>query len=136
MNNTFELKKGKLVFEADKIVISDNAGYEKWYRLFSFTMLLFLGISFSVKYLRTGEDSSLRTGLLFTVVSLVNFAFEYFKSSRSEISYKDVKSFKVNRIFSRDVLFIRMHNNKTRRVNGIYNAERLAEYIQSSSFPI
>jgi len=136
MNNTFELKKGTLVFEIDKIVITDNARYEKRYRLISSSILIFFGLYELIKYLGKSEMFSFRFGLLMGASGLVNLAFEYFKSSQSEIYYKDVKSLKVNRIFSSDVLFIRMHNNKTRRVNGIYNAERLAEYIQSSSFPI
>jgi len=136
MNNTFELKKGTLVFETDKIVITDNARYEKRYRLISSSILIFFGLYELIKYLGKSEMFSFRFGLLMGASGLVNLAFEYFKSSQSEIFYKDVKSLKVNRIFSSDVLFIRMHNNKTRRVNGIYNAERLAEYIQSSSFPI
>jgi len=136
MNNTFELKKGTLVFETDKIVITDNARYEKRYRLISSSILIFFGLYELIKYLGKSEMFSFRFGLLMGASGLVNLAFEYFKSSQSEIYYKDVKSLKVNRIFSSDVLFIRMHNNKTRRVNGIYNAERLAEYIQSSSFPI
>ena len=136
MDNTFELKKGKLVFEEDKIVITDNARYERRYRLISSSILILFGLYELIKYLGKSEMFSFRFGLLMGASGLVNLAFEYFKSSQNEIYYKDVKSLKVNRIFSSDVLFIRMHNNKTRRVNGIYNAERLAEYIQSSSFPI
>ncbi len=131
MNNTFELKKGKLVFEADKIVITDNAKYEKRYRLFSASLLLLLGLSFLIKFGITHKESTPTFGLLMSAAGLVNFAFEYFKSVQSEISYKDVKSIKLNKIFFSEVLFIRLQNNKTRRVNGIYNAERLAEYIQN-----
>ena len=131
MNNTFELKKGQLVFEPEKIVITDNARYEKRYRLISSSILIFFGLYELIKYLGKSEMFSFRFGLLMGASGLVNLAFEYFKSSQNEIYYKDVKSLKVNRIFSSDVLFIRMHNNKTRRVNGICNAERLAEYIQT-----
>jgi hypothetical protein len=133
MNNTFELKKGKLVFEDDKIVITDNAKYEKRYRLFSSCLLLFLGLSFLMDFRKTVDTSFTRLGLLFVAAGLVNLAFEYFKSVQSEISYKEVKSIKLNRIFSRDVLFIKLNNNKTRRVNGIYNAERLVEYMKTIS---
>lgn len=131
MNNAFELKNGKLVFGDDKIVITDNAKYEKRYRLFSSCILLFLGISFLVKFGITDKETTPTFGFLLIVAGLVNFAFEYFKSVQSEISYKDVKSIKLNRIYFRDVLFIRLNNNKTRRINGIYNAERLREYIES-----
>jgi hypothetical protein len=133
MNNTFELKKGKLVFEDAKIVITDNAKNEKRYRLFTSTILLLLGLSYLMKYTHTDERFSLVFGLLMTTTGLVNFAFEYFKSVQSEIFYTNVKSIRLNRVFFKEVLFIRLDNNKTRRVNGIYNTERLVEYMKTIS---
>ncbi len=134
MDNTFELKKGKLVFEEDKIVITDNAKYERWYRLFSSTMLLLLGLSFTVQFMKTGEMSSLRLGLLFVGACLVHYAFELFKSVQTEVFLKEVKSFKMNRVFFRDVLYIKLNNNKTRQVSGIFNTERLEEYFETIHF--
>ena len=133
MNNTFELKNGKLVFEDAKIVITDNAKYERRYRLFSSFILLALGLSSLMKFMKTGEMSTPVFGLLITTLGFVNLAFEYFKSVQSEIFYKDVKSIRLNRVFFKEVLFIRLNNNKTRRVNGIYNTERLVEYMQTIS---
>jgi hypothetical protein len=133
MNNTFELKKGKLVFEDDKIVITDNAKNEKRYRLFSSSIMLLLGLSFLMKFMKTGETSSLSFGLLIGAAGLVNLAFEYFKSFQSEILFKDVKSIRLNKVFFKEILFIKLNNNKTRRVNGIYNTERLVEYMKTIS---
>jgi hypothetical protein len=133
MNNTFELKQGKLVFAEDKIVISDNASYERRYRLFSTTALLLGGLYFLISFMNRGETLYSLLGFSFVAVSLVKFGFEYFKSVQSEIFYKDVKSIRLNRLFFREVLFIRLNNNKTRRVSGIYNAERLVEYMKTIS---
>lgn len=133
MDNTFELKNGKLVFEDDKIVITDNANQERRYRLYSSFVLLLVGFSFLMKFMKTGEMLSPLFGLLISTVSLLNIAFEYFKSVQSEIFYKDVKSIRLNRVFFTEVLFIRLNNNKTRRVNGIYNTERLVDYMKTIS---
>jgi len=135
MKNTFELKRGKLVFEEDKIVITDNAKNEMRYRLFSSSILLLLGLSYLVKFMTTEEKFSLIFGFMMGATGSVNFAFEFFKSVQSEILFKDVKSIKLNRIYFKDVLFIKLNNNKTRRVNGIFNAERLKEYMQTISIP-
>jgi hypothetical protein len=131
MNNTFELKQGKLVFQQDKIIISDNASYEKRYRLVSTSVLLLAGLYILISSVTKGQTFNLMLGFWFVAAGLINLAFEYFKTVQNEISYKDVKSIKLNRIYFRDVLFIRLQNNKTRRVNGIYNAERLKEYIET-----
>lgn len=135
MNNTFELKKGKLVFEEDKIIINDNARYQRRYRLFSAVILLLLGISFLVKYLKTGDMHSLRFVLIIGATGLISFVIAFFSSDQSEIYLKDVKSMKVKRMFFKEFLQIKLNNNKTRQVAGIYNAERLQEYIETEWHP-
>jgi len=54
-------------------------------------------------------------------------------NAQSEIYLKDVKSMKVKRILFREYFVIKLTNNKTRQVAGIYNAERLEEYIATIS---
>jgi hypothetical protein len=132
MDNTFELKKGRLVFEEDKIIITDNARYQRRYRLFSAVILLSLGILYIVKYLKTGDMHSLRFVLIIGVAGLISFVIAFFSSDQSEIYLKDVKSMKIKRIFFKEFLQIKLTNNKTRQVAGIYNAERLQEYIETN----
>ena len=129
MNNTFELKKGTLVFEKDKIVITDFARNTKIYRLFTLSAGILLGISYLFKYLKTGDMFSLRFGLGMGISSLLPFILELFYSVKSEIPYGEVKSMKLKRIFFTDYLYIKLTNNKIRRVVGILNIERLEEYI-------
>lgn len=131
MNNTFELKKGKLVFEEDKIVISDNARYQRRYRLYSAVVLLMLGILYLVKYLKTGDVHSLRFTLIIGVAGLISFVIAYYSSDQREIYLKDVKSLKVRRILFKEYLTIKLNNNRTRQVTGIYNAERLQDYLDT-----
>jgi len=42
---------------------------------------------------------------------------------------------KIKRIFFKELLLIKLKNNRTRQVVGIYNAERLETYIQTLSLP-
>ncbi|MEI7421275.1 MAG: hypothetical protein WCK18_04240 [Prolixibacteraceae bacterium] len=129
MNNTFELKKGKLVFEKDKIVIVDFARNTKIYRLFTLSAGILLGISYLIKYLKTGDMFSLRFGLGIGISSLLPFTLELLYSVKSEISYNEIKSMKIRRIYFTDYLYIKLNNKKIRRVVGILNTERLEDYI-------
>ena len=129
MNNTFELKKGKLVFEKDKIVIVDFARNTKIYRLFTLSAGIILGISYLIKYLKTGDMFSFRFGLGMGISSLLPFTLELLYSVKSEISYNEIKSMKIRRIYFTDYLYIKLNNKKIRRVVGILNAERLKDYI-------
>ena len=131
MNNTFELKKGKLVFEKDKIVIVDYAKNTKIYRLFTLSAGILLGIDYLIKYLITSDMFSLRFGLMMGISSLLPFTLELFYSVKGEIPYGEVKSMKLKRIFFTDYLYIKLTNKKIRRVVGILNVERLEDYINA-----
>jgi len=135
MNNIFELKKGKLVFDEDKIIITDDAPIMRRIRLFPSGIFFVAAILFFVGYLKTGDISSLRSGFLFGIAGLLLFVSLLFRSVQSEIYLKDVKSMKVKRIFFKEYLVIKLANNRTRQVAGIYNAERLEEYIKTISLP-
>ena len=131
MNNTFELKKGTLVFEKDKIVITDYARNTKIYRLFTLSAGILLGISYLIKFLNTNDLFSLRFGLGMGITSLLPFTLELFYSVKSEIPYNEIKSMKIRRIYFTDYLYIKLTSNKIRRVVGILNAERLEDYINA-----
>ena len=135
MDNTFELKKGKLVFEEDKIVISDNAKSIRYSRLKTIAIFLILCIFNLTDYVKHDKIQVLWTGLIFGIGGIIMFVSFYLMDAQSEIYLKDVKSMKIRRIFFKEVLRIKLTNNKTRQVAGIYNAERLEEYIKTISLP-
>jgi hypothetical protein len=66
------------------------------------------------------------------VLGLILFVTALFVNVQNEIYLKDVKSLKVRRIFFKEYLTIKLNNNRTRQVAGIYNAERLQEYIETN----
>ena len=131
MSNTFELKKGKLVFEEDKILITDHAGYLKRTRFFSIGILLLLAFARLMMYLKSGDMGSLQFALIFGTIGILILASEFFKSTQSEIYLKEVKSMKIKRSLFREYLVIKFAGNKIRVVSGIFNVERLEDYIKT-----
>ena len=135
MENTFELKKGKLVFEADKILISDDVKYQRRMRLISAIFLVGLGIFNIYNYIRTNDEHLLRSGILVGTIGLFFVINAFLVNVQSEIALTDVKSMKIRKIFFREFLVIKLNNVRSRQVAGIYNAERLEEYIKTISLP-
>ena len=133
MNNTFELRKGKIVFEEDKIIIADNAKYMKMSRLFSSIILIGFGIFNLMNFIKYHDLHAQWTGLLIGVLGVIFLVMALRINAESEIYLKDVKSMKIRRIFFGEYFVIKLANNKTRQVTGIYNAERLEEYIATIS---
>ena len=71
MDNTFELKRGKLVFEQDKIVITDDAKRQKRARILSALFLLVMGAYEIYRFTQKSEDQFLRSGLMVIGVGLI-----------------------------------------------------------------
>jgi len=135
MNNTFELKKGKIVFEDDRILITDNARYLKRSRLLSSGILILFGLYNLMNFLKHNDIPGQWSGLLVGIFGLIFLVIALLTNAESEIYLKDVKSMKVKRIFFKEYLVVKLANNRTRQVAGIYNAERLEEYIKTISLP-
>lgn len=135
MKNTFELKKGSLVFEDDKIIVTDNASYQKRMRLISSGLLVALGIFNLTKYFKIQDTQILLTGLLVVICGLFLIVSALRMSVQSEIYLKDVRSLKVRRVFFREFLYIKLTNNRTRQVAEIFNTDRLREYVETVSLP-
>jgi len=133
MNSTFELKKGKLVFEEDKILITDNARYLKRSRLLSSGILILFGLYNLMNFLKHNDIHAQWSGLLVGIFGLIFLVIALLTNAESEIYLKDVKMMKVRRIFFKEYLVIKLASNRTRQVAGIYNAERLEEYIKTIS---
>ena len=129
--NTFELKKGKIVFEENKIVILDKARSQRNFRLFGSAMWMVFGSLSVLRYLKTGDQFLLWTGLIIGIGHLVIFVLNLFKSVQSEISLKEVKSMKIKKRARNEFLDIKLTNHKTRRVTEIFNPDRLQQYIDT-----
>jgi len=135
MNSTFELKKGKLVFEDDKIIITDNARYLRRSRLLSSIILCLFGVYNLYIFISHNDIHARWSGSLIEVMGLIFFVIALLTNVQNEIFLKDVKSMKIKRIFFKEFLIIKLVNKRPRQVAGIYNAERLEEYIKTISLP-
>lgn len=133
MSNTFELKAGKLVFEEDRIVISDKAKSLKYSRLISTTIFLLFSIFYLTEYVRHDKIHALWTSLIFGIPAIFMIVSSFLMDAQGEIYLKDVKSMKIKRLLFKEFLAIKLKNGRTRQVAGIYNTERLEEYIKTIS---
>jgi hypothetical protein len=135
MNNTFELKKGKLVFDADKIVITDNAGSQRRLILYLLGFSVILGIVSVMGYFAKGVPSDTWVGFFTGTTLFLVIALSSYRSVQSEIFMYEVKSIKVRRNFLNEYLEIKFKNNISRMVAGIIDAEGLRDYIETIELP-
>jgi len=134
-SNAFEIKKGKIVFEADKIVITDHARSQKFSILLLMASSIFLGTAYISGYLKKGDRIGLWLGVFLLLINIPVFILMLLRSTQNEISFKEVKSMKIKRRLGNVFLDIKLKNFRTRRVNEIFNPDRLQSYIETVSFP-
>jgi len=132
MTQTFKLKKGEISFESDKVRISDNSRKLNIIQLFSSAMWTIYGTISVLRYLKTGDQFLLWTGLFIGISHLVIFILSILRSNQNEIPFDDIKSIAIKRRFSKEFLDIRLKNNRLRRVIGIENSNEIEEYIKSN----
>ena len=132
MTQKFKLKKGEILFDADKITIKDDARKQKWI----FTLILGLGTIYGVltilRYFKTGDKFEYWFGLFIGLLNILILTLWLLRSCRSEISMNEVKSMKIKQRFRNKFLDIRLNNNRLRRVNLDENAALLEEYIKTN----
>ncbi len=132
MIQTFKIKNGEIHFETDKVRILDNSKKQNLLQLLSSGIWTIYGILSVLRYLKTGDQFLLWTGLFIGIAHFVIFILNLIRSNQSEILFDDIKSIKVKRIFSNEFLDIKLKNNRLRRVSGIENSMKLEEYIKSN----
>ena len=132
MTHTFKLKKGEISFEIDKIKISDNSRKHKINQLLSSGIWTIFGTISVLRYMKTGDQFLLWTGLFIGIAHFIIFILNLLRSNQSEVLLDDITSIKITRRFNKEFLDIKLKNNKLRRVIGIENSLELEEYIKSN----
>jgi hypothetical protein len=132
MTQTFKLKKGEISFEADMVKISDNSRKLNRIQLFSSGIWTIYGTISVLRYLKTSDQFLLWSGLFIGIAHFVIFILNLLRSNQSEILFDDIKFIKVKERFGRDVLDIKLKNNRLRRVIGIENLQDLEKYVESN----
>jgi len=132
MIQTFKLKKGEILFEEDKIIIKDDAKFQKW----SSSLITCLGTMYFIvtffKSFKTRVQFDFWFGLIFILLGIPLLTILLLRSVRSEISLNDVKSMRIKQRFSIKYLDIKLVNNRLRRVSDIQNAKELEKYIETN----
>ena len=128
---TFHLERGDLKFEGDKITITDNAQKKSRYTLFISGMWTLYGVLSVFRYLKTGDEFLLWTGLLIGIGHGIVIVGTLLRSVKCEIDLKDVKSIKVKHRFNNEFLDIKLKNNRIRRVSQIDKIGELKEFIEN-----
>ena len=130
MTQIFRLKKGEILFEKEKIIISDNVKKQNGITLFTSFLWIIFGTASVLRYMKTGDEFLLWSGSLIGISHLLIFVFTLLRSVKSEIYFNEVKSIKVKQRFNNIFLDIRLKNNRLRRINQIDNSEELEDYIE------
>ena len=129
MKQTFKLEKGEILFEEDKIIIKDDAIKQKWYGLLITFMGTMILISFFLKAYKTVAIFELWFELTFILIGIPLLIILLLRSTKSEITFNEVKSMKIKKLFGNNFLYIKLVNNRLRRVSDIQNAKELEKYI-------
>ena len=107
-------------------MITDKAKRGKIFRLITSGLWTFYGLMSLLRYLKTGDQFLLWTGLLIGIGHLGIFIAFLFKSVANEISFENIKSVELDQDNN---LSIKLKNGRTRRVNQVYATQEFKEYI-------
>ena len=130
MIQTFKFNKAEISFENDKIIISDDAKQQLRRTQFTSAIWVFYGTLSILRYMNTGDQFLLWSGLIIGLGHLVVFVMILFRSTQSEIPFDEVKSIKVKKRFNNSSLDIRLKTNRLRRILKIDETDELKKYIE------
>lgn len=131
MTQTFHLTGGEITFEADKIVIKDDARKQNLYHNILGGMV---PAFFAIYFVRTFKQGDTHDRWLFAILLIINLAtliVGLLRSTQREVPYNDIKTIAVKQRFSNKFIDIKLKNNRLRRVTGVGNMEEIEAYIQA-----
>ncbi len=129
MIHTFELKKGTLIFEEDKIIINDNSQSQRNLWLFLSGIGIFIGAMFVLTFLISGNKILLWIGLFYMVAHILVMLGFLLEPVQNEIQLREVKSLILKERFGTNFLEIKLHNGKIKKVSQIENPKYLQDYF-------
>jgi hypothetical protein len=132
MKQTFKLRKGEILFDNDKIFLTDDAKFQKWSGASIAAMGILYFIKTFLKSFKTEVQFDFWFGLIFILIGIPTLILWLLRSVKSEISLNEVKSIKIKQRFSNNFLDIKLANNRIRRVSGIYDTGELEKFIEAN----
>lgn len=100
----------------DKIRIQDNAKREYIIRMISSALWTFYGTISVLRYLKTGDEFLLWTGLLIGIGHLVVFVLSLFRTTKSEVHLNEVEQVTFKSRFGNKFMDLKLRNGLKRRV--------------------
>ncbi|ADQ78871.1 hypothetical protein Palpr_0715 [Paludibacter propionicigenes WB4] len=131
MAQTFKLKKGEILFENDKIIISDKAKLQRYMSLFTSGLWMLVGIKYMLKSGQLNTDSLDYFWIFLGVINILVFVAYLLRSSKSIILIDEVKSLQVKQRLNNIFLDIKLNDHRLRRVSQVEDMEELEEYIKT-----
>lgn len=133
MKQTYKLKNGEISFDDEGISILDNAKRQYRLQVFSSGIWTFYGIVSVLRFMKTGDQFLLWTGLVIGIAHFTILILTCFRTTKNEIKMDDIKSLELKQRFGNNFLDIKLVGNKVRRVNqiDIINHE-LKQYIETN----
>ncbi|MCL3781409.1 hypothetical protein EMN47_13545 [Prolixibacteraceae bacterium JC049] len=133
MSKVFKTDKGKIVFEADMIIVSDDAKTKRNVFLFLSIIWIVCGSLNILRYFDDGEEYLLWTSLVTVPLSFYILLLMILRSTKSKIPLNEIKSLKTGKVFSDEYLDIKLKSKRTRRVSRLKNREEVDTYIKTNS---
>ena len=130
MKQTFSLKNGEIIFENDKILISDKARLQKYFLLALFGLWTLKAIKDILEMTQSVKNSIDIYWEIFAVsIGLILFVTTLFRSTKNSIELHDIKSIKLKKRLNNYVLKIRLKDNRFRFVGEIEEPDEINEFI-------
>jgi len=128
MSNRFIIHRGELVFEEDCLLIKD--GQPAWFRIASIVSLIAImlyGVLVITKYFRGDDSSDLWIGVTIISLGIPAMIVQSKISYDSKIEYKHIRSIKIRRNLTDQLLAdILLNNRKKRRI--VLDSEDLGRF--------
>ncbi|MDY0104961.1 MAG: hypothetical protein RBS07_18660 [Lentimicrobium sp.] len=130
MIQTFKLKNGEISIDSDRLLISDDFKKQKRNKLLSSGLWIFYGIISVLRFLKTGDQFLLWTGLIIGIGHIVVFTLTLIKTDKKELLFSEIKSIKEKKIFNSRYIDIRLKNNKVRQLIPQDNFKDILELLK------
>lgn len=131
MTQTFYLTGGEITFEADKIVIKDDARKQNLYdHILGGMPAAFFAVHFFRNF-KQGDTHDRWLSAILVIIYLATLIITLLRSTQREVPYNDIKTIAVKQRFSNKFIDIKLKNNRLRRVTGVGNMEEIEAYIQA-----
>ena len=131
MTQTFYLTGGEITFEADKIVIKDDARKQNLYHHILGGMTAAFFAIYFVRNFKQGDTHDRGLFAILLIINLATLIIGLLRSTQREVQYNDIKTIAVKQRFSNKFIDIKLKNNRLRRVTGVGNMEEIEAYIQA-----